>query len=469
MVEVRIPPLGESVSQGVIVAWLKNDGDLVAVDETLLELETDKAAVEIPSPAAGRLEVVQPQGAEVSVGTVVARIIEAQTRAGAPASDAAATPKDGPAPSATTMAGARPTAAGTAATSSTRGAAAAVTPTAATGASARDQHEQHARPSGGDSRERTPAHPAREDLALSPAVRRLVAERQLDPRQIPPSGKGGRLTKSDVLRYLEALGRPDAGSAAPVPTDRVKTVDRPAPPAPSAATADGVERVRMTLLRRRIAERLVEAQRTAAILTTFNEIDMTAVMDLRRRYKVRFQEVHGVGLGFMSLFGRAAVQALRDVPVVNAQIDGDEIVYFKHVHLGIAVGTERGLVVPVVRNADGMTLAQLERGIAELAELARAGKLMPDHLAGGTFTISNGGVYGSLLSTPILNPPQSGILGMHKIEERPVAFAGQVVIRPMMYVALSYDHRLVDGEQAVTFLVRVKERLEDPARLLLEL
>lgn len=417
------------MSQGVIVSWLKKDGDLVQVDEALLELETDKASVEIPAEAAGRLEIVQPEGAEVSVGTVVARIVEDQAGARAPRKEAPALER----------------------------AAATKVETAQGRASVAS-----------DSRGRAQAS---EEPPLSPAVRRLVSERQLDPRQIPATGKGGRLTKGDVLAYLETLAKPAARTVGvPAPAD-VAQQERAAPRAleQSPAPAGDVERVRMTGLRRRIAERLVEAQRTAAILTTFNEIDMTAVIDLRRKYKARFQEVHGVGLGFMSLFGRAVVQALRDVPVVNAQIDGDEIVYFKRVHLGIAVGTERGLVVPVVRNADGMTLAQLERAVAELAELARTGKLMPDHLAGGTFTISNGGVYGSLLSTPILNPPQSGILGMHKIEERPVAVAGQVVIRPMMYVALSYDHRLVDGEQAVTFLVRVKERLEDPARLLLEL
>jgi 2-oxoglutarate dehydrogenase E2 component (dihydrolipoamide succinyltransferase) len=467
MVEVRIPPLGESVSQGVIVTWRKKTGDLVEVDETLLELETDKAAVEIPAPAAGRLEVVQPEGAEVSVGAVVARITEARARTGEPGGRGTTAPASaGTAPPDATRSGASgaPAGAGTAARGMRAGTAGAVAAAvAATAATARTPPAQQLPPSAGaDARERAPAG---DDLVLSPAVRRLVAERQLDPRRIPASGKGGRLTKGDVLDYLETLESPAAPAR---PADGAETA-RPTPPAPPRPSADGVERVRMTSLRRRIAARLVEAQRTAAILTTFNEIDMTAVMDLRRRYKTRFQEVHGVGLGFMSLFGRAVVQALRDVPVVNAQIDGDEIVYHKRVHLGIAVGTERGLVVPVVRDADGMTLAELERRIAELAELARAGKLMPDHLAGGTFTISNGGVYGSLLSTPILNPPQSGILGMHKIEERPIALAGQVVVRPMMYVALSYDHRLVDGEQAVTVLVRVKERLEDPARLLLEL
>jgi 2-oxoglutarate dehydrogenase E2 component (dihydrolipoamide succinyltransferase) len=485
MIEVTIPPLGESVSQGIIVSWLKKDGDLVHADESLLELETDKASVEIPAPAAGRLEIVQPEGAEVSVGTVVARIVEGKGAAATAASKQAGAAEgtgagvslkeaqQGPLLE-RTGAVATLTAAAPAATLGV-GAGSAGVPTATAARVALRSV------SGAVAAKTVPPVAADAEPQLSPAVRRLVAERQLDPRQIPASGKGGRLTKGDVLAYLEKLSKAEAGRAAGAAPAAAGGGGSP-PGAPAARAPEraprgvvereapgDVERVRMTLLRRRIAERLVEAQRAAAILTTFNEIDMTAVTDLRRRYKARFQEVHGVGLGLMSLFGRAVVQALRDVPVVNAQIDGDEIVYFKRVHLGIAVGTARGLVVPVVRNADGMTLAQLERAIAELAELARAGKLMPDHLAGGTFTISNGGVYGSLLSTPILNPPQSGILGMHKIEERPVAVGGQVLIRPMMYVALSYDHRLVDGEQAVTFLVRVKERLEDPARLLLEL
>jgi 2-oxoglutarate dehydrogenase E2 component (dihydrolipoamide succinyltransferase) len=294
----------------------------------------------------------------------------------------------------------------------------------------------------------------------------------VDPAGISGTGKGGRITKEDVLQHVEKGPEPLPAKPAEPAAPPAKAAEVRAPfPAPARVreSADReVERVPMTRLRRRIAERLVEAQRTAAILTTFNEIDMSAVMELRKRYKEPFQKAHGVSLGFMSLFGRACVHALRDVPIVNAQIDGDDVVYYRSVHLGIAVGTERGLVVPIVKNADLMTIAELERQIGELARLAREGKLMPDHLSGGTFTISNGGVYGSLLSTPILNPPQSAILGMHKIENRPVVVDGQIVARPMMYVALSYDHRLVDGEQAVTFLVRVKERLEDPARMFLE-
>jgi 2-oxoglutarate dehydrogenase E2 component (dihydrolipoamide succinyltransferase) len=311
-------------------------------------------------------------------------------------------------------------------------------------------------------------------------VRKLVAEHALDPAQLSGTGKGGRVTKGDVLRHLEEPGPDPATPPAPRPPEpRGADNARPPmePPAPTPATPPAAprppepetpERVPMSRLRRRIAERLVEAQRTAAILTTFNEVDLSALLAARRRHREAFRERHGVDLGLMSLFGRACVGALRLVPVVNAQIDGADIVYHRHVHLGIAVSTERGLVVPVIRDADSLGLPDLERRIEELARRAREGKITPDELSGGTFTITNGGVFGSLLSTPILNPPQSGILGMHKIEDRPVAVDGQVVIRPMMYLALSYDHRLVDGAQAVTFLVRVKERLEDPVRMLLE-
>ena len=303
---------------------------------------------------------------------------------------------------------------------------------------------------------------------LSPAVRRLVTEHSLDPAAIAGTGKDGRLIKEDVLRHVteRAPGTgPAPASPSPAASGPLATGGQRAAGGPPV---ERVERVPMSRLRRRIAERLVEAQRTAAILTTFNEVDCSALMDVRRRHRERFKSTHGVDLGFMSLFARAVVLALADVAVVNARIDGDDIVYHHHVHLGIAVSTERGLVVPVIRHADAMRLAELERAVSELATRARDARLVPDDLAGGTFSITNGGVFGSLLSTPILNPPQSGILGMHKIQERPVAVDGQVVVRPMMYVALSYDHRLVDGQQAVTFLVRVKERLEDPVRMLLE-
>jgi len=322
-----------------------------------------------------------------------------------------------------------------------------------------------------------PASPPSAPPPLSPAVRRLVEEHQLDPTQIAGTGRGGRLIKEDVLAHLSAARRaaPSAAVAPPPPATPVADTPRPPtpyppraePPAPAHPPAADVERVPMTRLRQRIAERLRQAQATAAILTTFNEVDMTAVMELRARFKTRFSEVHGVSLGFMSFFARACITALQELPLVNAQIDGTDIVYNTHVHLGVAVGTERGLVVPVVHQADLMSFAELEREIARLAGLARDNKLAIDDLSGGTFTISNGGVYGSLMSTPILNPPQSAILGMHKIEKRPVVVTDQIVIRPMMYLALSYDHRLIDGAEAVTFLVKVKERLEDPSRLLL--
>jgi len=414
--EVRIPTLGESVTEGVIVRWAKQDGEAVKPDDILLELETDKASMELPAERAGVLRIVKAAGEKVAVGELVARIEEdGGARAAAPAA-----PKPAPAAPETPN------------------------PAPAMPAAPRAPAEAEAEPVA-----------ARGVGPLSPAVRRLLAEHDLDPTLVPASGKGGRLTKEDVLAYLERSARP-------------VRIDVPAAPKPSAALAEGEERVPLSPIRRRIAERLVQAQQTAAILTTFNELDMSAVIALRAEHKERFQKQHGIGLGFMSFFARACIAALRDIPVVNAEIRGDDIIYKKFVHLGVAVGTERGLVVPVLHHAERMSFADIEREIARLAGLARDGKLKLDDLAGGTFTISNGGVYGSLLSTPILNPPQSAILGMHKIEKRPVVAEDQIVIRPMMYVALSYDHRLVDGEQAVTFLVRVKERLEDPERLLLD-
>ena len=463
-VDVQIPTLGESVSEGVIVRWLKQNGERVATDEPLFELETDKASVEIPAPGPGVVTILAQEGATVHVGDVVARI-----------------DGDGAAAAKPNLEGAAPSA-----------------PGAGGGGSAANT----AAPAGGSvgapgtsAVQRRPADLAAEAgssaQALSPAVRRLVEEHQLDPSQIRGSGRGGRLTKEDVLAHLNAARRQGApepqpagatGAAAkaspevqaPAQPPAVADAPRPPtpyPPRPAAARPAGedIERVPMTRLRQRIAERLRQAQATAAILTTFNEVDMSAVMELRGRYKQRFSEVHGVALGFMSFFARACVAALQDMPLVNAQIEGTDIVYFKHVHLGVAVGTERGLVVPIIHSADLLSFADIEREIARLAELARTNKLGIDDLSGGTFTISNGGVYGSLLSTPILNPPQSAILGMHKIEKRPVVVNDQVAVRPMMYLALSYDHRLVDGAEAVTFLVKVKERLEDPSRLLLGL
>src|SRR2546429_1579707 len=417
--EVRIPTLGESVTEGVIVRWAKQDGEAVKPDDILLELETDKASMELPAERAGVLRIVKAAGEKVAVGELVARIEEdGGARAAAPAA-----PRQAPAaPEAP-----KP-----------------VPPVPAARAARLARAEAEAEPVA-----------ARAVGPLSPAVRRLLAEHDLDPTLVPASGKGGRLTKEDVLAYLERSARP-------------VRIDVPAAPQPSAALAEGEERVPLSPIRRRIAERLVQAQQTAAILTTFNELDMSAVIALRAEHKERFQKQHGIGLGFMSFFARACIAALRDIPVVNAEIRGDDIIYRKFVHLGVAVGTERGLVVPVLHHAERMSFADIEREIARLAGLAREGKLKLDDLAGGTFTISNGGVYGSLLSPPIPKPPQSAILRMHKIEKRPVVLDDQIVIPPVMYVALSYDHRLGDGEQAGAFLVRVKERLEDPERLLLD-
>jgi 2-oxoglutarate dehydrogenase E2 component (dihydrolipoamide succinyltransferase) len=401
--DVRIPQLGESVNEGVIVRWLKDDGALVRADEPLLELETEKATMEIPAETSGRLRITQPVGARVAVGAVVGRIEEAQVSAPVPAKPA-----------------------------------------------------------------EPPARESREPVTASATPERAKPS----DTAAPPSDRPAAAASTAGLGQAATLA-PSAAPTTAVPPAPTTTTPRPAPTdggdnGTGRAAEPDVERVPMSELRRAIARRLVDAQRTAAILTTFNEIDCGELLALRKRHRERFRAKHGVDLGLMSLFSRAAVNALRDVRVVNARIDGNDIVYHRRVHLGIAVSTSRGLVVPVVRDADVMSLAELERAIGAVAGRARDGKLAPDDLSGGTFTITNGGVFGSLLSTPLLNPPQSGILGMHKIEERPVAAGGQVVIRPMMYVALSYDHRLVDGEQAVTFLVRVKEQLEDPARMVLE-
>ena len=429
--DVRIPPLGESVTEGVILRWLKHDGDRVRPDDLLLELETDKATMELPAERGGVLRILQPEGQKVAVGDVIARLEDSGAADDAKPAAPARPLERAPAPAA-----------------------------AEPNLEAASEQDTLA------------AAPPRGVGPLSPAVRRLIEEHGLEAGAIPASGKGGRLTKDDVLAYLERTGRaapteaPAAAEAArPDGADRSPAA-RPRP-APTVA-ADGEERVPMTAIRKRIAERLVQAQRTAAILTTFNEIDMSAVQALRSRYKDRFRERYGVGLGFMSFFARAVIAALAEVRTLNAEIRGDDVVYKAFVHLGVAVATERGLVVPVVHDAHRLSFAEIEGEIERLATRAREGKLTLEELSGGTFTLTNGGIFGSLLSTPILNPPQSGILGMHKIEKRPVVVDDQIVMRPMMYVAVSYDHRLVDGEQAVTFLVRVKERLEDPARLLLE-
>jgi len=424
--------MGESVSEVVLLEWLKADGEYVERDEPICILETDKANVDLPAPAAGILHLLKEVDAALEVGDRIAQIDESGSR-----EDAAAAP---------------------AAQEEVVPAAAAAAPAAAA-ASAQEVV-------------------APEDL--SPAVRRLVEEHGLDPAALAGTGRDGRLTKEDVLAHLEkeSGGAQKEAAAVPPPlpspppqAPAPASPPAPAPPKPAPAVADGegIRRQPMTKIRQRIAERLVSAQHNAAMLTTFNEIDLSAVMALRARHKERFAEVHGVSLGLMSFFSRATALALKAFEAVNASIEGTDIAYHDYVNLGIAVSAERGLVVPVLRGAENMTLAQLEFEIKRLAKAARDNKLGLNELSGGTFTITNGGVFGSLLSTPILNPPQSGILGMHAIKERPVAVDGQVEIRPMMYVALSYDHRLVDGEQSVSFLVRIKDLLEDPTRLMLEI
>ena len=422
--EVKVPRLAESISEAVLVEWLKPEGASVRMDEPIATLETDKAAVEIAATEAGVLRHARAIGETVHVGDVLARLEPVAAGATqAPAAAAPGAPAEPPAASATTAA-AKP------------------------GAPAAPPHAVAA-PTG-------------------PAARRAMEERGVAPAEVAGSGRGGRILKEDVERLAAA---PAAASATPPVSSAPPVPARPAAPAPAAASAPagpGERTVPMTRLRQRIAERLVLAQHTAAILTTFNEIDMSAVLAARQKYKDAFEQKHGVRLGFMSFFGRACIQALREIPELNAEIRGTDLVYRDAVHLGVAVGTERGLIVPVVRNAQDLGFAAIEREIVRLALRARDNTLSLDELVGGTFTITNGGVYGSLLSTPILNPPQSGILGMHKIEKRPIVINDQVVVRPMMYVALSYDHRIVDGEQAVTFLVRVKEQLEAPERMLLE-
>ncbi len=434
-VEVKVPVLAESVPDATLLEWRKQPGDTVDKDEILIELETDKVVLEVPAPAAGVLvEVLRQTGDTVLSAEVLARIDSTAAISGTP-------PAPAPVPAAT--APAPPEDSGTPV-----------------------EHER-----------------------LSPAVRRLVDEHGLDPSTISGTGRDGRLTKSDVLAHLEAVETSQGIAAASVSTsaesvpesESARVESAPAAPAPAPVSAEpaptlslpapghrGERREPMSRLRRRIAERLVEAQHSAAILTTFNEIDMQPVMALRARYKESFERRHGVRLGFMSFFARAAVQALQRFPAVNARIEGGDIVYHDYCDIGVAVGSPRGLVVPILRNVEAMSFAAIEAQIAEFGAKARDGTLSIDDMSGGTFTISNGGVFGSLLSTPILNPPQSGILGMHKTEERPVAVNGEVVVRPMMYAALSYDHRIIDGREAVQFLVCVKEAVEDPARLLLD-
>ncbi len=393
-VEIAVPTMGESVAEGSIGTWLKKSGDTVAKDELLVEIETDKVAVEVSAPAAGVLTIVADNGATVTPGQVIGSVS---------ASGAAAAPAAAPAAAAPANTG-----------------------------SAQASASAH----------------------LSPAVQRVVSENNLNPASLSASGPKGNITKADAIAAI--------GAAAPA---------APKAAAPVAPRADQPreERVKMTRLRQTIARRLKESQNTAAQLTTFNEVDMTNVMALRAQYKEVFEKRHGVKLGFMSFFTKAVVQALRELPAVNAEIDGTDIIYKNHYDIGVAVGTDKGLVVPVLRDADTLSLAGIEKGIGALGKAARDGALTMDQMQGGTFTITNGGTYGSLMSTPILNAPQSGILGMHNIVQRPMAINGEVKIRPMMYLALSYDHRIVDGKEAVTFLVRIKELLEDPARALLDL
>ncbi len=408
--DILVPTLGESITEATVAQWLKQPGEAVAVDEPLVELETDKVTLEVNASAAGVLsEVVAAEGDNVEVGALLGRIAEG-----------AASSKPAPAkPAPTKPAPAKPTTA-----------------------------EMTPAPPG----PAVPAAPAKPPgAALSPAVRKLIGDNKLDPATIAGTGKGGRITKEDALAALE------------------KPAPATSPAAPPAEAGAREERVRMTRLRKRIAERLKEAQNTAAILTTFNEADLSAVMALRKQYRDSFEKKHGVRLGFMSFFIKASIAALKELPSVNAEIDGDEIVYKNHYDIGIAVGTPQGLVVPVIRDADRLGFAGIEKTIGELGRKARDGKLSIAEMSGGTFTITNGGIYGSLMSTPILNPPQSGILGMHKIQERPIAVDGEVRVRPMMYLALSYDHRMVDGREAVTFLVRVKDYIEDPQRLLIDM
>jgi 2-oxoglutarate dehydrogenase E2 component (dihydrolipoamide succinyltransferase) len=403
-VDVTTPAMGESVSEGTLGQWTKKAGDRVTKDELLVEIETDKVALEVTAPTTGVIaQILSQSGASVTPGQIIARIV-------ADAGAAVSAPAAAPAPAAVPAA-------------------------------------------------------AAEALPLSPSVQRIVTESGVSAASIPGTGRDGRITKGDALAAV--AGQSAAPAAATAAAAAVAMAPTPtAPPRPAGARE---ERVRMTRLRQTIARRLKDAQNTAAMLTTFNEVDMSTVMALRNDYKAAFEQRHGVKLGFMSFFVKAVISALKEVPAVNAEIDGQDLIYKNHYDIGVAVGTEKGLVVPVLRDADALNLAGIEKGIGALGKQARDGTLSLDQLQGGTFTISNGGVYGSLMSTPILNAPQSGILGMHKIQDRPMAIKGQVVIRPMMYLALSYDHRVIDGKEAVTFLVSVKDHIEDPQRLVLDL
>ena len=421
--DVTVPTLGESITEATLGEWLKMPGDAVKADEPVASLETDKVAIEVPSPVDGVMgDQLVAVGDTVAVGAAIARI---ESGSGMPA------------------------------TAKTEQAVPPEVPVNPQGAG--ENVELRA----GDSGDDDSPH-----LTLSPAVRRIVLEHHLDPSRIKGTGKDGRLTKDDVLAAAKAK---EAAPPPPPPAPAAAPAAAPPPPPRAASGERREERVRMTRLRQTVARRLKEAQNTAAMLTTFNDVDMPAVMEARNRYKDLFEKKHGIRLGFMSFFVKAAVLAARDVPAVNAYIEGEEIVYHDFVDVSVAVSAPNGLVVPVIRDAQALTFAEIEKTIADFGKRAKDGTLTMADMEGGTFTISNGGVFGSLISTPIINPPQSAVLGMHRIEERPVVRGGQIVARPMMYLALSYDHRLVDGREAVTFLVRMKEALEDPTRLLIDL
>src|SRR6476469_6382508 len=414
MTEIRVPTLGESVTEATIGRWFKKAGDAVAVDEPLVELETDKVTIEVPAPSAGTLgEISAKDGETVAVGALLGQINDG-------AAGAAAKPAAAPAKAAAPPPSPPPAAA-----------AAAPKTTSA-------------------------------DAPLAPSVRKISAESGIDAATVPGSGKDGRVTKGDMLAAIERA------ASAPTPVTQPAAAVQVRAPSP-ADDAAREERGKMKRLRQTIARRLKEVQNTAAMLTTFNEVDMSHIMAIRTQYKDVFEKKHGIKLGFMGFFVKACVQALKDIPAVNAEIDGTDIIYKNYYHIGVAVGTDRGLVVPVVRDCDQKSIAEVEKSIADFGRRARDGQLKIEEMQGGTFTITNGGIYGSLMSTPILNAPQSAILGMHKIQDRPIAVGGKLEVRPMMYLALSYDHRVIDGKEAVTFLVRVKESLEDPSRLVLDL
>jgi 2-oxoglutarate dehydrogenase E2 component (dihydrolipoamide succinyltransferase) len=427
-IEVRVPQLPESVADATLVAWRKQPGDAVQRDENLVDLETDKVVLEVPAPASGVLQEIRVQnGATVTSGQVLA--VLAEGAAGAAAKREAA-PK-------------------------AQAAAATGTESAAVKGSAPAAKAKEAASAASSDR-------------LAPSVRRLVEEHGLEPGSIAGSGRDGRITKGDVLTHLAAAKEPDPKPAAREPASTpASKAPTPTPRTPAGAREE--RRVPMTRLRARIAERLIEAQSTAAMLTTFNEVDLHAVNELRARYKERFEKQHGARLGFMSFFVKASIEALKRFPLVNASVDGNDIVYHEYYDIGVAVSTDRGLIVPVLRDADTMSFADIEKAVVAYANRAREGAITLEELTGGTFTITNGGVFGSLLSTPILNMPQTAILGMHKIQDRPVVIDGQIVVRPMMYLAMTYDHRIIDGREAVQFLVAIKDALEDPARLLLQI